>query len=236
MALLAENIQGVDLAMPVGPQLYRLLHQRIIRNELAPGARVSESEIAAQYGLSRQPVREAFIKLAEDGLVEVRPQRGTYVRKISIVSVMDARFVREAIEADVVRLVARASDAALVRELRRQIDAQREVAGSDPRAFVPLDDRFHRTLAEAAGKPFGWRVIEGMKSQMDRVRQLSTLQFPMERLISQHSAIADAIAEGDADRAETAMRTHLREILKDLPVIRQNLPEFFDETGGPAPH
>jgi DNA-binding GntR family transcriptional regulator len=142
---------------------------------------------------------------------------------------MDARFVREAIEADVVKLVATQADAAVLAELAALLAAQRGVADSDPKAFIPLDDAFHRTLAEAAGKANAWRVIEGMKSQMDRVRQLSTRQFPLARLIGQHEAVVKAIAAHDPSAAEAAMRDHLRGILSDLPVIRQALPEFFDD-------
>lgn len=221
----------VDPTLAVGPQLFRALRERIENNELAPGARLSEAEMATAFGVSRQPVREAFIKLAEDGLVEVRPQRGTFVRKISTASVLDARFVREAIEADVVKLVAEASDPAVIRELQRLVAAQAKVEDGDRKAFIPLDDAFHRTLAEAAGKANAWRVIEGMKSQMDRVRQLSTEQFSLARLISQHQAIVTAIAAGDPPRAEAAMRTHLRAILSDLPLIRSSLPDYFDDSG-----
>lgn len=223
------TMEAVDPAAPIGPQILRSLRRRIILGQLTPGTRVSEAEIAAGFGLSRQPVREAFIKLAEEGLVEVRPQRGTFVRKISVGAVMDARFVREAIEADVVKLVAEASDPAVVRELHSQIDAQRAVAESDPHAFIALDDRFHRTLAEAAGKTNAWSVIDGMKSQMDRVRQLSMTRLPTQKLIGQHAAIVAGIAKGDAPAAEAAIRRHLREILKDLPVIRASLPEIFDD-------
>src|SRR5690606_41732276 len=92
----------VDQSASLTPQLYRILRERIISADLIPGSRISESEIARSYSLSRQPVREAFIKLAEDGLVEIRPQRGTLVRKITPEAVMDARFVREAIETDLV--------------------------------------------------------------------------------------------------------------------------------------
>jgi DNA-binding GntR family transcriptional regulator len=229
MAQLAKDIRPVDVTTAVGPQLMRALRDRIINNDLAPGMRLSEADVAVGFGVSRQPVREAFIKLAEEGLVEVRPQRGTFVRKISTGAVMDARFVREAIEADIVKLVAQDSDTSLVADLTDLVDAQRSVALNDPRSFIPLDDAFHRTLAEAAGKVNAWRVIEGMKSQMDRVRQLSTLQFPMARLIDQHAAIVRAIAARDPSAAETAMREHLRAILLDLPLIRQGLPEYFDD-------
>lgn len=227
----AQKIQlSIDSGLAVGPQIVRLIHQRIVTGDLLPGARISETEIAVGYGVSRQPVREAFIKLAEEGLLEVRPQRGTYVRKISVSAVMDARFVREAIEADVVRLLAQSPDPALERELKRQIEAQKQVIATDVQGFVPLDDMFHKTLAEAAGKPFAWTVIDGLKSQMDRVRQLSSLRLQRDTLIDHHLAIAEAVGRGDVNGADAAMRTHLREILKDLPVIRESLPEYFEET------
>ena len=219
----------MDQSAPVGPQLLRLLRGKVVHNDWVPGAQLSEAEVAKAFGVSRQPVREAFIKLAEEGLVEIRPQRGTFVRKISASAVLDARFVREAIEADVVRLVAQAPDPATLQELGRLIEAQRKVAGNEPRAFVPLDDAFHRTLAQAAGRTYAWSVIESLKSQMDRVRQLSTRKFPMARLIAQHEAVVAAIAAGDPAGAEAAMREHLRAILTDLPLIRESLPEYFDD-------
>lgn len=226
----AQKVQfSIDAGLAVGPQIVRLIHQRIIAGDLLPGARISETEIAVGYGVSRQPVREAFIKLAEEGLLEIRPQRGTYVRKISVPAVMDARFVREAIEADVVRFLAQSPDPALERELKSQIEAQKQVIATDVQNFVPLDDTFHRTLAEAAGRPFAWTVIDGLKSQMDRVRQLSSLRLQRDTLIEHHTAIAEAVGRGDVSGAEAAMRTHLREILKDLPVIQQSLPEYFEE-------
>lgn len=216
----------VEPGLAVGPQLYAILRERIIRNEFAPGARLSESEIAALFAVSRQPVREAFIKLAEEGLIEVRPQRGSFVRKISTEAVMDARFVREAIEADIVKLLAADPDKALVRDLRRQLTEQKGAA-KDPVQFIQLDERFHRTLAEGAGKIHAWDVVEGVKAQMDRVRHLSVQRFPMLDLIEQHRAVVDAVADGDIPGAEAAMRGHLRTILTDLPEIERENPDFF---------
>jgi DNA-binding GntR family transcriptional regulator len=219
----------IEQGAPVGPQLYRILRERIIRNDLKPGSRISESEIAAAFLVSRQPVREAFIKLAEEGLVEVRPQRGTFVRKISTDAVMAARFVREAIESDIVKLLAEAADPALAEDLKGQLAEQRKaVAAQDHLRFMALDERFHRTLATAAGQAVAWDVVETLKAQMDRVRYLSTLQFPMEKLVDQHAAIVEAIASGDAARAEAALRGHLREILRDLPAIAAAQPDLFE--------
>jgi len=218
----------LDHGTTVGPQIYRILRARIISNEMEPGIRISESEIASEYDVSRQPVREAFIKLAEEGLLEVRPQRGTFVRKITVSAVMDARFVREAIEADIARYLAANASDATISKLRNQIADQR-AALDNPQRFMELDDIFHATLAEAAGKARVWRIVEGLKSQMDRVRHLSMLRFPAPKLVSQHAAIVEAIASHDTEGAVDAMRGHLQEILNDLPEIAKGRPEFFEE-------
>ncbi|WP_245409992.1 GntR family transcriptional regulator [Pararhizobium haloflavum] len=218
---------NLNEATAIAPQLYRLLRDRIVHTELVPGELISETEIAREYAVSRQPVREAFIKLAEAGLVQIRPQRGTMITPISTNAVMDARFVREAIEADVVKLVVERRDAGVLAELERQIAAQKRVADDDVDGFVVLDELFHRTLADLAGKSYAWRVIEEVKAQMDRVRYLSVERLHVRLLIGQHEAIVDAIVAGDAGRAEAAMRTHLREILKSLPEVAKARPDLF---------
>lgn len=223
----ARTDHGLDPAMPITPQIYRILRERIVRNDLKPGNQISEAEIARGYAVSRQPVREAFIRLAAEGLVTIRPQRATVISKIAYAAVLDARFLREAIEADIVRLLAERPDPALVAALREGL-ARQEAAVNAPQAFIQLDEAFHRTLAEGAGKGGAWRLIEGLKSQMDRVRFLSLGQFPVAKLIDQHGLIVDRIEAGDRPGAEAAIRHHLREVLADLPAILRASPEFFD--------
>ncbi|WP_040485014.1 GntR family transcriptional regulator [Lutibaculum baratangense] len=224
----ARQVIALDGAAPIGPQLLRSLRERIIRTELVPGMRLSEQEVAQTYDLSRQPVREAFIRLAEEGLVEIRPQRGTFVRKISESEVVDARFVREAVEADLVRLAAEKADARLVSELRHLVALQDQVSDGDAANFMRLDEAFHRLLAEVAGRPRTWTILETIKAQMDRVRYLTASEFPKALLITQHMAIVDAVASGDAAAAEAAMREHLRKVLFDLPAIMAAHPLFFE--------
>lgn len=221
---------AVEQGAPLGPQVYRTLRERIIRAELAPGARMSETELAKAMQLSRQPVREAFIKLADDGLVEVWPQRGTLVRKINIASVMDARFVREAVEADIARLVAEKPDDEIIAQLGEMIEAQRKTIDLHADEFMRRDEEFHRALAVAAGKPQVFRLVDNVKAQMDRVRFL-TLMSPevIARSIAQHEAIVDAIVRNAPADADRAMRMHLRQILVDLPEIAKLRPEFFED-------
>ena len=220
--------QDIDLMRPIAPQLHVVLRDRIIRNELLADQKISESEIAEHYGVSRQPVREAFIRLAEEGLVAIRPQRGTSIRRIGLSAVRDARFIREAIEADIVTLLAERPDPTALAVLRGQLAEQRQIAESNPRDFIAADETFHRTLAEAAGKTDIWHRVQGLKSQMDRVRFLSIDRFEVRHLVDQHEAIVDAVAAGDVVAADDAMRRHLRAILNDLPIIAQENPDFFD--------
>lgn len=208
-------------------QLFDRLRAAIIGNVLTPGTKLSEAEVALNHGVSRQPVREAFIKLANESLLEIRPQRGTFVAKISLPHVMDARFVREAVEADIVKLLAGAPDPAVIADLRRQVRAQEALIGGSARDFIAADEAFHRALAEGADKARAWEVVVEMKAQMDRVRVLSSQHFPVDRLVAQHLAIVDAIAAGDGAAAERGLRLHLQGILTDLPVIKQERPEYF---------
>lgn len=228
------RLQLLEQGAAVGPQLYRLLRDRIVRGDIAPGARISETEIATAYFVSRQPVREAFIKLAEEGLVGVRPQRGTYVSLISVPAVMTARFIREAVEADVVRRVAETVDATGMDQLDAHIAAQRAL-GPDASGdeFMRLDEDFHRTLAELAGQAAVADHLEGLKTQMNRVRHISARQFARDRLIAQHAEVVAGIRDRNPDRAEAAMRGHLREILADLPEIIAGRPDFFDAAERP---
>jgi GntR family transcriptional regulator, rspAB operon transcriptional repressor len=221
----SSGLQPVHVS--VVEQLHAKLRAAIVDNALVPGARMSEAEVAMQHGISRQPVREAFIKLANENLLEIRPQRGTFVTRISRSDVMDARFVREAVEADIVKLLAQAPDPDLIKDLQGQLNHQQALIAGSARDFIEADEIFHRTLAEGAGKGKAWRVVVEMKAQMDRVRFLSSIHLPVGRLVEQHRAVVEGIAAGDAMATESAMRLHLQGILTDLPVIEQEHPDYF---------
>jgi DNA-binding GntR family transcriptional regulator len=226
---------GIDQVLPDGsrsltPQVFRMLRESIVRGELLPGSLLSEADTARRFGVSRQPVREAFIKLQDAGLLSIRPQRGTVVQRISLDAVFDARFVREAVEVAVVRAAAESRLPHLHERLASCIAAQERAADAgDAPEFLRLDEAFHRAMAEGIGHAFAWTALEGIKAHMDRVRFLSFEgATPLPDLIRQHRAIAAAILGGNADEAEAAIRTHLREILASLPRIAEAHPDYFE--------
>ncbi|MGK9166206.1 GntR family transcriptional regulator [Inquilinus limosus] len=215
---------------PIGRQVYEGLRQAIITGLLPPGTALSEKDGSEMFGVSRQPVREAFIKLVEAGLLQVLPQRGTRVRKISKRQVEQGRFIREAVEAAVVRLAAETIGEAELQRLNRNLEAQRDAARrQDHAGFLALDEAFHRLIIEAIDCLPAWSTIEHMKAQMDRVRYLSLPDVsPLEMLIAQHEEIVAGLRAHDPDAAEAAMRRHLREILSSLGPIAQRRPELFE--------
>ncbi|WP_225181437.1 GntR family transcriptional regulator [Pectobacterium aroidearum] len=214
---------------PVNQQIYRVLRKDIVECNIPPGKLLSEKEISVRFDVSRQPVREAFIKLAEAGLVQIMPQRGTFVMKISEQRVADARFIRQALECAIVRRAAEmVTDEQLLtleHNLRRQeLAAQNEQV----REFLSLDDSFHQLLTQIANCPLAWETIESIKATMDRVRFLSLSQVsPPPSLIQQHYLIFSALKARDPDAAEKAIREHLQEMIYSItPIVQQNSDWF----------
>lgn len=229
MAIFLGNLDEwkLDKYSAVSPQLRSILRSRIIRHDLKPLEKVSEPALAKLYDVSRQPVREAFITLVNEGLLEILPQRGTIVRPISNEEVLNGRFIREAVEKDIVAKLAENPSQNLIEKLRKQIDEQKIAAVEDPLMFNKLDEDFHRTLAAAAGFSVAWDFLDTIKVHMDRVRFLTDGEFSVSQLINHHAEIVDAIEDKDPNAAKKAMRVHLQTLLASLPRVQKLYPEYF---------
>ncbi|MET3901361.1 DNA-binding GntR family transcriptional regulator [Devosia sp. UYZn731] len=205
------------------------LRRAIIELELTPGSRLSEQDIATRLGVSRQPVREALIRLANSRLIEIRPHRGTVVARISAKEMTEALFVRQSVEIAVVGKAAQSFDA----WQRKRIDSlllKQEEASSDldHATFREHDEAFHIAIAIGAGVGIAWIAIADMKALMDRVCNM-TLQraADMQRRVREHRAIVDAIDAHDVTGAQNAMALHLGSILDDLPELETRHASLF---------
>lgn len=219
----------ITASEPVNQQIYRFLRQDIVTCAIPPGSLLSEKDVSTRFSVSRQPVREAFIKLAEAGLVQILPQRGTFVRKISAQRVADGRFIREAVEIAVVRrAAAEASEEALAALSHNLLLQKMAASRHDSQAFLLLDDDFHRLIARSINCELAWETVENIKATMDRVRFLTLSEVsPPESLIEQHQEIFEAIRSRDADAAEQALRRHLQEMIFSItPIAEQNSAWF----------
>jgi DNA-binding GntR family transcriptional regulator len=232
ISMLAEA-GGLSYDRPAASQIFGFIRDAIIGMELLPGQMISETALAQQFGVSRTPVREALIQLANIGFVEVLPQRGTYVSKFSMEKILEARFIREALEVAVVTQLATNPDekvrAAAVEVCEKIVADQKAAAADDDAlAFQNLDDNFHKTLSSFTQYPRVGTFIEAEKAHMDRVRNLSLhISGQYKRVLSQHAAIIKAIKAGSADKSAAAMSVHLKDIYNILEVIPQEHPEYF---------
>ena len=215
--------EPVNVRLAIAPQIYERLRRAITTLALSPSEALSEKDLSLKLGVSRTPVREALIRLADEGLVDILPQRGSFVAPIRLEEVEEAQFMREALEVAVARRLALRASPAFVDGLRRSVQEQEAAVRARNRdLFLELDESFHRGFCEEAGLPKSWRVIQSVKLQMDRVRYLS-LPEPghLEILLSQHRAIAAAIERRDPDEAGAKMSIHLREVLRTAQKLRR---------------
>lgn len=211
--------------------VYRDLKRRILRLDLAPGEALSEPHLAQHYDLSRTPVREALIRLSDEGLVDIVPKSGTTVARIPLALLPEAIFVRHALEEATCRqAAARATDSALLR-LEACIALQREMSAQpDIEAFHLADEQFHATLADVAGFPGIWTLVERAKMHIDRYRRLTLPRHGrMPMVIEEHVAIVEAIRRRDPDAAGRAMTRHLDGLAESIEAIRSSNPGFFAE-------
>ena len=209
------------------------IRQAIIQLRLKPGDRLSEAEVAKQFGVSRQPVREAFIKLSQARLLSIWPQRGTLVRLISRQDVENAHFVREAIEVAAVRKAAVLATDAAIAGLRDLVARQAAAPANDHSAFMRMDEAFHEAIAQSGGTGHAWRILEGVKPQLDRVRFLAIDDVtPVSTIVAEHTAIVDAIEARSPQAAEDRMRAHMAEILVSLPRLVEAHPSLFSGESG----
>ncbi|GIX21793.1 MAG: GntR family transcriptional regulator [Gammaproteobacteria bacterium] len=220
----------VDYRRSTAEQVFERIRDEIISMKLAPGEKISENRLARRFAVSRTPIRAALNQLAGLGFVEVRPQRGTFVTRLSMQFILEARFIRESLEVAVVSHLAEHGLGLAVEDCERILAEQAEAARRrDALAFQRLDDAFHQRLAEATGFGRIGRLIETEKAHMDRVRNLSLVEQAgqYDTVLAQHRAILDAVRSRDPRRAEEAMRVHLRDVFNILKVAPLKHPEYF---------
>jgi DNA-binding GntR family transcriptional regulator len=212
-------------------QVYRVLLRDIVQCVVKPGQALSEKDVAAKLGVSRTPVREAFLQLAEEGLIVISPQRGTAVAKISASQVRQAQFTREVLERAILAVDCRTVRPEACGGLDAALYAQRAAAAnSDYAAFYDADADFHAELARLSGFDGVGRLAGGARAHLNRVRWLG-LPEPrnLEIAIAEHQAVADAVRAGDAQRGDATLTTHLRNVLGTLPAMRGRFPGYFDD-------
>ncbi len=235
---LAPPLADANARRAESDRVHAWLRDAILEVTLKPGDALAESEVAQRFGLSRTPVREALLRLAGEGLVEIRPQRGTYVARLSLARVEEALFVRTAIECAVLqRVAAHANHRATADALMLPVDAQeRAIAAHDVVAAIAADARFHRTLVEASGLPGVWTIVAQARDLDHRIRAIAVPELGSARdAIADHRAIVRAVRAGNAVLAQRRMTAHLARNVALARAIARRHPGYFVEGAGTVP-
>jgi DNA-binding GntR family transcriptional regulator len=218
-------------------QVHAVLRAEIIAGRLAPRAMLSEQDIAAGFGVSRTPVREAMIKLAEEGLVEIFPQYGSFVAPIKLRDVFDSQFTREALECAAVEKAVERLGATQEKELKAVIARQRALQRPQQREqFFRADEDLHMLILRIAGHGNAWHFVEGAKGQMDRVRHFAiAIARKQPAILAEHEAVVDRLLARDRRGAVDAMRIHLRAIFRTIEMLRNENSDYFVDDDNAAP-
>jgi phosphonate utilization transcriptional regulator len=201
-----ELLQSKSLPMLVQDEIVRMLHN----GELAAGTKLSEAALAARFGVSRGPVREAFRALEEAGLVRVEKNRGVFVREVSATEASEMYDVRAGLDELAARLLAPLIADAQLAELRRMIAAMDEVAVNGVDAYFPLNLRFHDRIVEMTGNRTLLGVYRRLINEMHLLRRHG-LVFGGGLAVSndEHRGIVEALARRDAEAAARTVRGHV---------------------------
>lgn len=216
-----------------------MLRLAIVSLELRPGQALSENELAGRFNVSRTPIREALIRLADEDLVEVVPQLGTFVSRISLRYVNEIQFVREVLERaslpHAINNITARDEARLRLLLAEQEEAGRD---GDLMRWFATDEDLHRTLLEIGGHPKAWSVASSAKAHLDRVRLLSPINPKiLAELHAQHRAIVDHVVAKERKKADTVLTSHLRIAPDVLERLESEHPDYFlrDDQQDPRP-
>lgn len=214
----------------VSNQVYDTIRENIINLSLIPGTAMSEKELADKLAVSRTPVREAFIRLAREGLVNIFPQKGTYVSKISISRAKQERFLRESLEKSVLEVFMESHSENALNSLTELLDKQKEaLENEDYYDFMYYDDLFHSVFYEETDNVLCNKIVSDQTVDYHRMRYLSVIMRGGVAALNtnQHLELYNYIKEKDIESAQKLLTLHLRKLFKELEIMQDNYPEYF---------
>lgn len=218
-----------DLSGSLADRVYIAVKDAILSLDFLPGALIRKTAICAHLGVSRSPVSDALAKLSGEGLVDIVPQSGTRVSRLSMPEIREDAFLREALEVASARHAAlHRSDETLAR-LSRNIEMQKLlIKDVDKEDFIRTDDAFHDIIMATTDVTRLPAAVRTLSPHVERARLL-LMPEPgrLAETVSEHMAILDAIRARDATSAQDAMRHHLQQLLRRLEPLEAARPDFF---------
>ena len=213
--------------------VYEELKRNIMSMKLEPGQTMSTQEITTKLNVSRTPVREAFLRLQSEGLVEMIPQRETMVSKISLKRVEQEKFIRECLEMGVIRKFMDKSGCEVEENMAELIQLQKKCGEEkDFVGFLEADDQFHKVLFDVTGQEMAWETIASRNGHYNRLRILYVQRdTAMQESIEQHHKIATLLESGSREEAARALSSHVRRLDIDEAGLIAQYPDYFESEG-----
>ena len=215
----------------VQEMVYRTLRDKIVSMELKPGTTISTQEIADSMSVSRTPVREAFIRLQREDLLDVTPQRSTVVSKINMDRVYQERFIREALEIEVAQKFIEVATPEVLARMRRNIEKQ--YAAIEEQRYVDyleLDNALHQTAFTETHEDLGRSIVQQMNGHYDRIRLISAWEGQIVyTAMQEHEKYVDYIERKDALHARKLLRSHLQALRMQEEILLTNWSEYFND-------
>jgi GntR family transcriptional regulator, rspAB operon transcriptional repressor len=222
---------AIDRRLPAAEQVYRLLRNEIITCRLAPYESISENRICRMFGVSRSPVRVAVTRLAEDGLIEIFPQRGTFVAPIKMQQVREAQFARSVLEVALAGEAARHWSAADSTEIHQNLERQMlHAQNGDGWNFFLDNELFHQIIARAARLHGVWTTVQSVKTIWDRIGHIANrVPAHTREVIAEHQDIVRALDNHDVAQASAAMLAHMKSVDHAIARLRPLHAHYFVE-------
>ncbi len=211
--------------------IYYTLREEIINLSLEPGTNISEKKLSEKYNVSRTPIREALVRLAQEGLVNIYPQKGTIVSLIDLSAVEEGRFLREHLERAIIKEACKEFSQENLLNLEMNLKLQKMyIENHDYKKWFETDEEFHKIIFEGCNKKRVWNSINDGSTEFQRIRMLRlATSFTWDNIYEEHKKIYNAIKNKTPKIAEKFMKKHLNMILFDKNQLKENYPNYFKE-------
>ena len=205
------------------------LRREILDLTLKPGTELNLNQLSTKYGVSRSPVRDAVKELAGEHLIDIYPQRGTYVSRINLRMAEDERFIRLNLELGSIPDFINNVNDDLISEMEELIEKQEKAfALRDTSLLLKLDDQFHAVIFNGAGREGVFDFILTRNGNYHRMRLISFMFDAIsEDVIRQHRVLLDAIKDKDMESLFSLDRAHMTKLKKETVSFRETMPQYF---------
>ncbi|MGL5174816.1 MAG: GntR family transcriptional regulator [Cetobacterium sp.] len=210
--------------------IYRVLKTNIMILNIKPGTGISESDIGETLGVSRTPIRESVVKLSEERLMDVYPQKGSFVSYIDLKLVEEAFFMRKIVEREVLKLATLNFSSQAIKELEKNLKFQNIIAQieEDHTELFFLDNEFHRIIYKEVGKERVWEAVQSLSTHYDRVRFLDAIEKTnLVPTLDQHKEIINIIKNGETDKVDAMIDKHLSNFKNKIGYLIEKYPDYF---------